>query len=127
MYLINDEIVRSLNSKDGYAVQYEVKMGYKIFFITGGLSPEIRKRLIGLGVHDVYLASKNKPEHYEQITAEYQLSDQQIAYICDDIPDIPVLKVAGPSACPQDAISDVKSVVHYQNPFSGGKTCVRAT
>ena len=125
VYLINDEIVRALNSKDGYAVQYAVKMGYQIFCITGGSSPEVKKRLMGLGVHDVYLSSKNKLERYEQIKATYQLKDEQIAYMGDDIPDIPVLKVAGLSACPQDAVSDVKALVHYQSPFFGGKTCVR--
>jgi len=41
------------------------------------------------------------------------------------IPDIPVLQVAGLSACPQDAVIDVKSVVDYQSPFDGGETCVR--
>ena len=71
VYLINDEIVRALNSKDGYAVQYAVKMGYKIFCITGGSSPEVKKRLMGLGVHDVYLGSHNKLERYEQIKKEY--------------------------------------------------------
>ncbi len=113
VYLINDEIVRALNSKDGYAVQYAVKMGYKIFCITGGSSPEVKKRLMGLGVHDVYLSAHNKLERYEQIKKEYNLSDTEIAYMGDDIPDIPVLRVAGLSACPQDAVSDVKANVSF--------------
>jgi 3-deoxy-D-manno-octulosonate 8-phosphate phosphatase (KDO 8-P phosphatase) len=114
-----------VNAKDGYAVQYAVKMGYKIFCITGGSSPEVKRRLMGLGVHDVYLAAHNKLERYEQIKKEYNLTDTEIAYMGDDIPDIPVLRVAGLSACPQDAVSDVKATVHYQSPFLGGKTCVR--
>jgi len=125
VYLINDEIVRALNSQDGYAVQNPDKMGYKIFCITGGSSPEVKKRLIGLGVHDVYLGARNKLERYEQIKAEYALSDHEIAYMGDDIPDIPVLRKAGVAACPQDAVSDVKASVHYQSSFLGGKTCVR--
>ena len=125
VYLINDEIVRAVNAKDGYAVQYAVKMGYKIFCITGGSSPEVKRRLMGLGVHDVYLAAHNKLERYEQTKKEYNLTDTEIAYMGDDIPDIPVLRVAGLSACPQDAVSDVKASVHYQSPFLGGKTCVR--
>jgi 3-deoxy-D-manno-octulosonate 8-phosphate phosphatase (KDO 8-P phosphatase) len=80
---------------------------------------------MGLGVHDVYLAAHNKLERYEQIKKEYNLTDTEIAYMGDDIPDIPVLRVAGLSACPQDAVSDVKATVHYQSPFLGGKTCVR--
>lgn len=125
VYLINDEIVRAFNSKDGYAVQYAVKMGYRIFCITGGSSPEVKKRLMGLGVHDVFLGAHNKLERYEAIKAQYELQDDEIAYMGDDIPDIPVLRKAGLSTCPQDAVSDVKAVVHYQSPFLGGKTCVR--
>ena len=125
VYLINDEIVRALNAKDGYAVQYAVKMGYKIFCITGGSSPEVKKRLICLGVHDVYLGAHNKLARYEQIKKENNLTDAEIAYMGDDIPDIPVLRIAGISACPQDAVSDVKANVHYQSPYLGGKTCVR--
>jgi 3-deoxy-D-manno-octulosonate 8-phosphate phosphatase (KDO 8-P phosphatase) len=125
VYLINEEIVRALNSKDGYAVQYAVKMGYRIFCITGGKAPEVRERLMGLGVTEVYLSSHNKSERYERIKAEYQLTDQEIAYMGDDIPDLPVLAKVGLAACPQDAVSDVKSRVHYQSPYDGGKTCVR--
>jgi 3-deoxy-D-manno-octulosonate 8-phosphate phosphatase (KDO 8-P phosphatase) len=125
VYLINDEIVRALNSKDGYAVQYAVKMGYKIFCITGGSSPEVKKRLMGLGVHDVYLSAHNKLARYEQIKKEYNLSDTEIAYMGDDIPDIPVMRRVGVSSCPQDAVIDIKSMVDYQSPFNGGQTCVR--
>ncbi len=125
VYLVQDEIVRALNSKDAYAVQYAVKMGYQIFCITGGASADVQNRLIGLGVNQVYLSSKNKLETYNHIKTKYQLNDEQIAYMGDDIPDIPVLKVVGLSACPQDAVIDVKQLVHYHSPFNGGKTCVR--
>ncbi|MEY4289472.1 MAG: hypothetical protein RLZZ30_1560 [Bacteroidota bacterium] len=125
VYLLKDEIVRALNSKDGYAVQYAAKMGYRIFAITGGHSTEVRDRLLGLGMERVYLGAHKKIACYEEIKAEFQLQDQEIAYMGDDIPDIPVLQVAGLSACPQDAVADVKQRVHYQSPYDGGKACVR--
>jgi 3-deoxy-D-manno-octulosonate 8-phosphate phosphatase (KDO 8-P phosphatase) len=125
VYLLKGEIIRTLNSKDAYAVQYAAKMGYKIFAITGGNSIEVRDSLLGLGMTRVYLSAHSKMICYEEIKAEFNLTDQEIAYMGDDIPDIPVLKVAGLSACPQDAVIDVKSVVDYQSPFDGGKTCVR--
>lgn len=125
VYLLKDEIVRAFNSKDGYAVQYASKMGYKIFAITGGQSTEVRDRLLGLGMERVYLSAHNKLSCYEEIKADYHLSDKEIAYMGDDIPDIPVLRLAGLSTCPQDAVSDVKQVVHYQSPYFGGKSCVR--
>lgn len=125
VYLLRDEIVRAFNSKDGYAVQYAAKMGYKLFAITGGHSTEVRDRLLGLGMEKVYLSAHNKRVIYDEIKVQYQLTDAEIAYMGDDIPDIPVLQVAGLSACPQDAVSDVKQIVSYQSPFEGGKTCVR--
>jgi 3-deoxy-D-manno-octulosonate 8-phosphate phosphatase (KDO 8-P phosphatase) len=62
---------------------------------------------------------------YEEIKAEFNLTDQEIAYMGDDIPDIPVLKKVGLSTCPQDASIDVKMIVSYQSPYDGGKCCVR--
>ncbi|MDP4637288.1 MAG: HAD hydrolase family protein [Crocinitomicaceae bacterium] len=125
VYLLKDEIVRALNSKDGYAVQYASKMGYKLFAITGGNSTEVRNRLLGLGMEKVFLSAHKKIDIYEEIKRNYQLTDQEIAYMGDDIPDIPVLKIAGLSTCPQDAVSDVKQIVAYQSPYDGGKACVR--
>ena len=125
VYLLKDEIVRAFNSKDGYAVQYAAKMGYKIFAITGGQSTEVRDRLLGLGMERVYLSAHDKLSCYEEIKKAYQLTDQEIAYMGNDIPDIPVLKVVGLSTCPQDAVSDVKQITDYQSPYLGGKTCVR--
>ena len=125
VFLLKGEIVRTLNSKDAYAIQYAAKMGYKIFAITGGNSTEVRDTLLGLGMNRVYLCAHSKMICYEEIKAEFNLTDKEIAYMGDDIPDIPVLKVAGLSACPQNAVIDVKSVVDYQSPFDGGETCVR--
>ena len=125
VYLINDEIVRALNSKDGYAVQYAVKMGYKIFCITGGSSPEVKKRLMGLGVHDVYLGSHNKLERYEQIKKEYNLSDTEIAYMGDDIPDYPVMLLVGLACAPNDAVQEIQQIAHYVSHKKGGEGCVR--
>ena len=53
------------------------------------------------------------------------LKDKQVLYMGDDIPDIPVLKIAGVSCCPQDAAIDVKEIVDYHSPLDGGKGCVR--
>ena len=84
-----------------------------------------KKRLIDLGINDVFLRSSNKIQVYNGIKEKYDIEDQQVLYMGDDIPDIPVLKVAGVSCCPQDAAIDVKQVVDYHSPIDGGKGCVR--
>jgi 3-deoxy-D-manno-octulosonate 8-phosphate phosphatase (KDO 8-P phosphatase) len=125
VYFMENEIVRALNSKDGYALQYAAKMGYQIFIITGGYSEDLKKRLLELGIKEVHLRSGNKLKVYNGIKSKYQLNDEQVLYMGDDIPDIPVLKKAGVACCPQDACIDVKSNVDYQSPYDGGKACVR--
>jgi 3-deoxy-D-manno-octulosonate 8-phosphate phosphatase (KDO 8-P phosphatase) len=125
VYLINDDVVRALNSKDGYAIQYATKLGYKIFIITGGNSQQVKDRLLNLGVNEVHLAVKRKLECYDNILLRFQLSPEEVLYMGDDIPDIPVLKKVGVSTCPQDACSDVKMLVDYQSHRNGGFGCVR--
>ena len=125
VYLLKNEIIRALNAKDGYAMQYACKMGYQIFIITGGYSEDLKSRLLELGIKEVYMRSSNKIKIYKEIQTKYKFTDQQALYMGDDIPDIPVLKQVGVSACPQDASIDVKMNVDYQSPFPGGKACVR--
>ena len=125
VYLLKEEVVRALNSKDGYALQYASKNNYDIFIITGGYSEDLKKRLIDLGIKDVFLRSSKKIDVYNGIKEEYSIEDKQVLYMGDDIPDIPVLKIAGVSCCPQDAAIDVKEIVDYHSPLDGGKGCVR--
>ena len=73
----------------------------------------------------MHLRSADKLQVYEQICEKYQLRDEEVLYMGDDIPDLPVLKRVGVSTCPQDAVPEVKAVSHYQSPLMGGKACVR--
>lgn len=123
--LFKDEYVRILNSKDGYALQYARKKGYRIFVITGGSSERLRERLLGLGVDEVCLSSKNKLAVYESLKEKYDFQDEEVAYMGDDIPDYEVLSVVGVSSCPQDSAIEIKALVDYQSPLNGGKACVR--
>ncbi|MCH1478895.1 MAG: HAD hydrolase family protein [Crocinitomicaceae bacterium] len=125
VYLLKEEVVRALNSKDGYALQYASKNNYDIFIITGGYSEDLKKRLIDLGIKDVFLRSSKKIDVYNGIKEKYSIEDKQVLYMGDDIPDIPVLKIVGVSCCPQDAAIDVKEIVDYHSPLDGGKGCVR--
>ena len=125
VYLMRDEVVRALNSKDGYSLQYASKMNYKLFIITGGYSEDLKKRLLDLGIKDVFLRSSNKLVVYNKLKEDYGFQDAEVLYMGDDIPDIPVLRMAGVSCCPQDAAIDVKEIVDYHSPIEGGKGCVR--
>lgn len=123
--LFKGEVVRTLNSRDGYALQYASKMGYKIIIISGGTSQDVKDRLLNLGVTEVHMAAKNKIEVYESVKKKYDLTDKQIAYMGDDIPDYQVMQKVGLATCPQDAAVEIKHISHYQSPFMGGRHCVR--
>jgi 3-deoxy-D-manno-octulosonate 8-phosphate phosphatase (KDO 8-P phosphatase) len=123
--LFQHDLVRTLNSRDAYAIQYAVKMGYRILVITGGNSQEVKDRLIALGVHEVHLSSFNKLQVYEELKARFAFSDGEVLYMGDDIPDYEVMRVVGVAACPQDAAVEIKSICHYQSPYNGGRHCVR--
>tara|TARA_B100000508_G_scaffold48272_1_gene37470 strand:+ start:12002 stop:12517 length:516 start_codon:yes stop_codon:yes gene_type:complete len=125
VYLFQNEVVRSLNSRDGYALQYASKLGYDIYIITGGNSVSVKDRLLGLGAKEVFLQSKNKLEVYNHIIERENLKDEEVLYMGDDIPDFEVMRKAGVSACPQDAAVEIKEISHYQSPYAGGKHCVR--
>ncbi len=123
--LYKDEIVRTLNSRDAYAIQYAIKMGYKIMIVTGGNSQEVKDRLLGLGVQEVFLSSFNKLNVYKAIKEKYKLKDEEVLYMGDDIPDYEVMSTVGVAACPQDAAVEIKHISQYQSPFNGGRHCVR--
>lgn len=125
VYLFQNEVVRALNSRDGYAIQYASKLGYQIYVITGGNSVAVKDRLLKLGVTEVFLQSKNKKEVYEQLKSQRGLKDKEVLYMGDDIPDYEVMQMAGVAACPQDASVEIKEIADYQSPYSGGKHCVR--
>ncbi|MGB1032231.1 MAG: KdsC family phosphatase [Flavobacteriales bacterium] len=126
VYLMNDgEQVRTANVKDGYALQYAVKMGYRVALISGGKNEVVRKRFQGLGVKDIFLASHNKVEVYEQYMKDHNLKSDEICYMGDDIPDLKVLSMVGLPCCPADAVPEVQNQSLYVSHKGGGKGCVR--
>lgn len=123
--LMNGSVYRTLNSKDGYALQYATKLGYSVFIITGGNSEDVKNRLENLGVKEVCLKSSNKIQVYSELKTKYNFSDEEVLYMGDDIPDFEVMKKVGLATCPQDSAQEIKAISHYQSPISGGKGCVR--
>jgi 3-deoxy-D-manno-octulosonate 8-phosphate phosphatase (KDO 8-P phosphatase) len=125
VFVLKNEFARAINTKDAYAIQYARRMGYTVLIITGGESQELKKSLEDIGVHEVYLRSSNKVEVYNQAKAKYQFEDYQALYMGDDIPDYKVMEIVGVATCPQDAVTEIKHIAHYQSPILGGKGCVR--
>ena len=120
--LMENEIVRNLNSKDSFALQHAAKMGFQIFVITGGNSTVVSSRLLKLGIKEV---ASNKWQAFMRLSQNYQLDSHKTLYMGDDLPDLPLLQKIGLSACPQDAVAEVKSVCDYISHQNGGNCAVR--
>lgn len=116
---------RIMNIKDGFALQFAVKSGYKVIIISGGKSETVRTRLKGLGVHDVYLGASDKIEIYDEVKITYELNDGEVAYMGDDIPDYPVMKEVGLACSPADATAEIIEIANYISDKKGGEGCVR--
>ncbi len=117
--------MRTVNIKDGYAIQLAVKLGLRIAIITGGNTPSIRLRYQGLGVEDIYLGSAVKIETYREFLAKYGLTDDEVLYMGDDIPDLEILRRVGCPVCPKDACPEVKAACLYISDYKGGHGCGR--
>ncbi len=116
---------RTVNLRDGYALQLAVRKGYHVGIISGSNSKDYLKRLKMLGVKDIYLNSHSKKEHYNHFRLKYKLDDSEILFMGDDIPDYQVMKQVGVPACPSDADSEIKQVAMYISDKAGGMGCVR--
>jgi 3-deoxy-D-manno-octulosonate 8-phosphate phosphatase (KDO 8-P phosphatase) len=117
--------VRTVNIKDGYAIQLAIKMGMKIAIISGGTDPSIEERYRKLGMTDIFMSCSTKIQVLNQYLADNHLSADEVIYVGDDIPDYEIMKVVGCPCCPADACSDIKEISTYISPYEGGRGCAR--
>lgn len=125
LLLDDGQMARSMNIKDGYALQLAVKKGYHVAVISGAGSASVKMRLEKLGVKDVFQQVENKLTQLETYLRQHDIRWQQVLFMGDDIPDYTVMKKAGLSSCPADAVPEIKQISNYISPFNGGKGCVR--
>lgn len=116
---------RTINLRDGYALQLAVRKGYRIAVISGSNSKEYGKRLKLLGVKDIYLNSRTKTDHFKSFLEKYGLNSSEVLYMGDDIPDHSVMKLSGVAVCPSDADSEIKQISDYVSDRRGGEGCAR--
>ena len=122
---VSGELMRQMNAKDGYAIQYALKKKYPVAIISGAACSSIRTRFEVLGPIDVYLKSWDKVRDLEDFMAKYGLKEEEVLYMGDDIPDYPAMRRVGVSACPCDASEEIKAIADYISDRGAGQGCVR--
>ena len=114
------DMLRTMHTKDGFAIKTAIDAGFNVCVISGGTSESVRKRLEGLGMTDVFLGAHNKIEQFNTYTKNYSIKKENILYMGDDIPDVPVMKLVGLPCCPQDAVPEIKTISKYISHKNGG-------
>lgn len=124
-YTENGDELKSFNVKDGQIIRFLKENGIIVGAITGRKSEIVARRSEELKLDFYYQGANSKQEKYEQIKLDYSLSDSEVAYIGDDIIDLYILKHAGFSAAPSDALSYVKAQVDFVSTKKGGEGVLR--
>jgi len=119
------ELLRSSNTRDGYAVHKAVQQGFPVAIISGGKSESVRERFKGIGVTDIYLGVSDKVDALEDFRFKYGFELSEILYMGDDLPDYDVMLRVGFPTCPADAAPEIVAISHYISIYGGGKGCVR--
>lgn len=117
--------LRTVNIKDGYAIQLAMKLGLRIVVMTGANVSSICRRYEGLGVEDIYVGCAVKIKAYDAFLDQYGLSDEEVMYMGDDIPDLQVMRRVGCPVCPKDACPEIKEASVYVSDCIGGHGCGR--
>lgn len=125
LVLENGLQARVMSIRDGYALQLAVKKGYRVSIVSGADSLPVAERLKKLGVTDIFMAVKDKGSFIRDYCLQHGIAAQQVLFMGDDMPDLPVAGIAGLFCCPSDAIPEIIEVAGYVSPVAGGQGCVR--
>ena len=121
----NGDPMRTVNIKDGYALQLAVKKGYQVAIITGGYTDSVKMRFERLGVKYIYMRSSVKMKDYTDFMNRTGLKPEEVLYAGDDIPDYEVMKLFGLPVAPADAASEIKDISLYISSKNGGEGIAR--
>ena len=111
--------------KDGVGIKLAQKAGLEFVVITGRESHILVKRCRELGINDVYQKNWDKLAQVGEILKQKNIGLHQIAYMGDDIVDLPVMKRVGLAAAPADCVEEIRGISHFITARPGGKGAVR--
>ena len=119
------DFIRKYNAKDGYALAYAIRHGYRVCVITGGYGKILERRLRMLGMQDFYIDCMDKITTLREYMKKYNLNPENVLYMGDDIPDLECMREVGMPVCPADSAAEVIECSRYVSEFEGGRGAVR--
>ena len=117
--------IKRFNSHDGAGIHLFVESGFQVALLTGRTSGAAAQRARELGVQHVRQGVRDKIPVYEELLAAMGVTDAEVCYVGDDLPDVPVMRRAGYSAAPADAREEVRAAASYVTHARGGRGAVR--
>ncbi len=126
LYLGDDgQEYKAFYSRDGHGMKMLQAAGVEIGIITGRTSEVVRLRMESLGIRQVYQGQLDKRIAYDRMKTDLGVGDDEIAYVGDDVVDLPVMRRVGLAIAVQDAHPLVKQHSHWQTPSAGGRGAAR--
>ncbi|UOE99713.1 KdsC family phosphatase [Bdellovibrio reynosensis] len=116
---------RFYSIRDGVGIKRLIDSGYKVAVITGSKSEDIRARVKALGIHFLYEGASDKEPSFQQLQTESGISAEEMAYVGDDIFDIPLLQKVAFGATVPEAVDEVLEIADYVTRRPGGMGAVR--
>lgn len=117
--------IKAFHVRDGHGIKMAQEAGIEIAIITGRRSMVVERRAKELGIKEVYQKVPNKIDIYEKLLKKFDLKDEEVAFIGDDINDLPMLRRVGLSVAVADADDHIIKGVDHVTEICGGKGAVR--
>ena len=119
------EVFKAFNTKDGLGIKLLSGKGIIPVIITGRHSEIVMARARELGIEEVYQGVEDKLTAYRELTDKYKIIDEEVAFIGDDLNDLPLINMVGLSFAVADAVRAVREKVDYVTEERGGEGAVR--
>ena len=119
--------VERFHIRDGLGIKLWQRAGYRCGLITGRNSHIVRLRAAELGIEIVRQGIEDKLPAVRQLMAELQLKPEQVCYLGDDLPDLPVVNAVGLGVAVADACEEIRAAAHFVTHARGGDGAVRET
>ncbi|PWT92463.1 MAG: 3-deoxy-D-manno-octulosonate 8-phosphate phosphatase [Acidobacteria bacterium] len=119
------EELKMFSIHDGFGIVCAMKVGIRVGIISGRSSPSLQKRCEELHIQDLYMDRMDKLPVLQEVSDKHQIPFEEIAFIGDDVPDLPVLMRVGLALAPANAHIHVKERVHFVLTNKGGEGAVR--